>query len=599
MSAGGFLVVLDRTGDPAGPVSLCDAADRLAARELGVRCMRRLSGAGGSLTVHGRARDADVSCATDPATGAWLVSIGTWLHDDATIANDAALLARWTAAGADRLAQELQGFFVVIAGDRDMRNVAVITDLIGSCRAYVRDLGDTVAVSGSSLLLAALRATQLDVVGCQEFLGCGIVYEDRSLYAGIRKLAPASVHRFRDGKPSSTAYWSVAALASESLRGAAAAEQFAQCIVESARRIGARYDRPVCDLTAGYDSRGLVAGLLTGGLSFTATVSGPEDSADVRISRELAQLAGLPHVHSPPTASVSLADIRRSLQLTHGEYDIVDYARILKTHDALAQRFQISLNGSYGEVARGYWWELLIGHTGSRETLDCGYVARRRFAPGFDSGLLPRAMRLDPASHFTGIARRTNTGLERHPNTTQMDHLYLMMRMRCWQGAIASSTNRLWPCLSPFMMRPVLETMLQATAQLRARSLLMRTAISHLQPRLANHPLEHGYPAVPARLTNLHRFLPLGTHYGRKVIEKAAHRMGAVTARFGMAEHGPASSPVIDAETRALLHSPARPLEELLDSEALEQATTGAVPALRCSRLLTVQLALRTLEAAR
>ena len=106
--------------------------------------------------------------------------------------------------------------------------------------------------------------------------------------------------------------------------------------------------------------------MLSGGVRFSVTVSGPEESADVQISRQLAKLAGLSHSHSCPPPMFALSDFRDALWLTHGEYDVVDYARILATHRALSGRFDISLNGSFGEVARGYWWELLFPHAGAR-----------------------------------------------------------------------------------------------------------------------------------------------------------------------------------------------------------------------------------------
>ncbi len=599
MAIGSFLFAVHRGGASPGSEALCDAADRLAVRALGVCRASRFTAAGGTLSLYGRAADPRVAIATDIASGRWLVTLGTWLHEDAAVSSDDALLARLTRVGAKALARELQGFYVVIAGNRELRDVSVITDLIGSCRAYWCTTRDGIAVSSSSLLLAAVSDTRLDAVGCQEFLGTGIVYEDRTVYAGIRKLAPACVHRYRDATASSTPYWSVAELAADTLHGAEAVERFSAHIVDAARRIALRYDNPVCDLTGGYDSRGLVSGMLAGGLNFTATVSGPENSPDVRISRELAALAGLPHLHSPATAAASPADVRSAFALTHGEYDVLDYARIWKTHGMLAERFRLSLNGSYGEVARGYWWELLIGHTGARRPLDCALVARKRFAPGFDASLiLPRA-RLDAAAHFTDIARRTNAGLEGEPNTLQMDHLYLMMRMRCWQGAIASSTNRLWPCLSPFMTRPVLETMLQAAPRMRARSLLMRQAIARLQPALARHPLEQGHPAMPATLGNLYRFLPLGAHYGHKVAQKAARTVARVTSRRAGAPTRTNTPASLDPGIRELIGSPSPRLADVVDAPVLERMAAGelsATPGTASSRLLTLQLALHTLE---
>ena len=55
------------------------------------------------------------------------------------------------------------------------------------------------------------------------------------------------------------------------------------------------------------------------------------------------------------------------------------------------------------------------------------------------------------------------------PAYMRVDELYLM-RMRVWQSRIASSTNQVWRCLSPFLVKSVLETTLSMTAGSRLAS---------------------------------------------------------------------------------------------------------------------------------
>jgi hypothetical protein len=119
-----------------------------------------------------------------------------------------------------------------------------------------------------------------------------------------------------------------------------------------------------------------------------------------------------------------------------------------------------------------------------------------------------------------GVIDRTNSGLTGCANTFQMDHAYLMMRMQRWQGRIASSTNQIWPCLSPFMFRSVLETMLETRAMSRWRSLMIRKMLTRHSPIMAAYPLEHGFPAEPTTWKNFYRFFPLVKYFGEKVAGK-------------------------------------------------------------------------------
>jgi hypothetical protein len=273
-----------------------------------------------------------------------------------------------------------------------------------------------------------------------------------------------------------------------------------------------------------------------------------------------------------PSEQVSFEQAKQAFIFTDGEYDLIEYARILEVHQALAGRFEISLNGSFGEIARGYWWELLWPQTGARRPLEAQKIARLRYAAqAFDAALIPPDLRLDLVSHFASVIERTNAGLTDLPNTLQMDHAYLVMRMQRWQGRIASSTDQLWPCLSPFLFRLALETMLQTRARLRARSLLIRRMLTEFQPRLAAYPLETGWPALPVTWKTLHRFRPLLGYYGKKAMSRMARSRGG-SSRSSASPSGPLPAPRQlwqEEEVRDLLQPATMRAGQLLDPVAL------------------------------
>lgn len=552
------------------------------------------------VAVFARQNGSGAELARDVATGSWLLAAGTWFHANGYATGaERRLLARVLEVGVERVADELEGFFVIAFGDGRARDVSIITDLIGSRHCFARVCDAGTALSASSLLLAGLGDTTLDEVGCEEFLRTGIIYEDRTFFRQVRKLAPASVLRFAAGQlHGARRYWRMAELEPNKYHGAAAVRVLSERLVNVARRISQVFAPPVCDLTGGYDSRAVVAAFQSAGVDFATTVVGTATDDDVVIAQGLAAMTGQPHWHLENERAESLAPLKEALPLTDGECDLVDYARIRALHQRLAARFAVSINGSFGEVARGYWWDLLWPRIGARQPLDTRKLAAHRYATEPDSGqLFPLGAGLDLVSHVSALIDRANAELQGWPNTGQMDNAYLTLRMQRWQGRVASGTDQIWPCLSPFMLRSVLEMMLQTDARQRRHSLLTRQVIMSLQPQLAAYPLERGHPALPLTTGTWPHFLPALPDYVRQTGRKMARRFGWQDAGWS-AQRAFRLGLWRNEELRVTLQPTAMCVSELIDRTRLRAFLTESQQAhfpfaLQWQRLLSLELTLR------
>lgn len=528
-----------------------------------IRFSDTAAAAGASLAVAPSERAGDKRIGRSADDRIWIASLGTWLPLPAVKGRDLSwLIEQYLTHGAHELARHLQGFFSLLIVDRRTGKTHVITDRCGSLHMYWRRLGGGHAVCSSSAALALCDDSVLDPVAVHEFVATGIIYEERSLWRDIRKIPPATVLTIDNAGASHCSYWNFGEVAAESLDLEDAVEQTHHALVEVLKALPDTPRPMVSDLTGGYDSRMLLTGMLAANRPFHTTVSGGGEHPDVRVAARIAGQLKLDHhcINAAPELAVEVFDA--ALRMTDGEYDAFDYARILQVHRQLSATHDMSLNGSFGQLARGYWWELLWPKLASKEqALDAAMLARKRFAAvGYEKSIFAPAATLDLAEHMAGAVRRATAPLKGLPNTSQMDCAYFSLRMQRWQGRIASSTNQLWPAFSPIGFSQVLAPILAAKARGRFRSLLVRRYFQRHAPILADIPLEHGYPPMPATPFNIWRFSPLLSHYGGKVWSKVAVKLPMVSKMA--TGHGqsaaPADRPVVPRpETIALFRDTA------------------------------------------
>jgi hypothetical protein len=505
----------------------CRAADTDVARWTAIKYRStsdRLAANSASVAVIGTSKLPDTHIARTP-DGDWLCYAGAWVnHAGIRFPDTQALLARYLDIGAHALAKEMDGTFALAIGDSRSGHIYVITDPRGSMHVYAREDATGTAICTSSQALST--DGRLDPIGAYEFITTGIIYEDRSLWAGIRKLPPAAIVDIAQGSSTVTHYWTFRDALTTPLSLDDAADSLTTAMSLTLKQIGVSHQPVLADLTGGYDSRLLLLGLLDSGIRFANTVVGRENLPDVVTARQIADRLNLSLTVQQEPDRVDAASFDSALRLCDGEFNVFEYANIQRNQAPFVANHGASLNGSFGEVARGYWWELLWPKLNTRTPLDANMLARKRFAaiPFIEVFNKPPVDSL--AMHLAGVVRRTIEPVQDLTLASQMDCVYLGMRMQRWQGRIASNTNQIWPALAPLGFTTTLTPMLAARPAGRFRSLMPRYIFHKRHPILANIPLEHGYPPTLASLANLHQFIPLLDHYGQKIQDKLASKLG-------------------------------------------------------------------------
>lgn len=536
--------------------------------------------------------------AAEPA--AFLCGVGTWFFE--RVWGERAQEQLWRRirpAGLGACMQDVEGIFVVAAGNAE--GVEFATDRIGTLHFYSCSVGSTRLCSTSLLVLASLTRPGWDMASCREFLATGTVFGQRTLFRGIEKVPPATLTRLAKGEETRLRYWTLADHLHHRAKRAGTVEELASELVSACRAISSAFADPVIDLTGGFDSRAVAAAMLQSRSGFHTVVAGGTDDPDVRISTQIAAQFGLRHERFEPPFrdAASVWDLaKQSLPLVDGESDVLLYARVLAMHRFLAGRHQITLNGSNGEVTKGYWWELL-GRSGS---WDSRRIAEARFVfEGEVDGLLASEHQLALPDYFAGVIDEANRGLEDAPGTARMDNVYLTLRMQRWQGRIASATCRLWPCASPFLWRGPMEVALAAAPEIRRRHRMCRRLIERLNPKMAALPLADGGPALPLRLDTAYRFLPLAAATLGKAAGKVAALAGMGRASAGAESHATADLWRLE-EPQEFLEAGLPASQDLYNKPVLldflrRSRGTGFRGSARFGRLVTLELVGRALKA--
>jgi asparagine synthase (glutamine-hydrolysing) len=256
---------------------------------------------------------------------------------------------------------QLNGWFHGLVAERSRGTTTLFNDRYGLQRLYYHLSADAVYFAAEAKAILAVRPElrRLDPRGLAEFVTCGCVMEDRTLFPGIRVLPGASAWTFRRGELARRgAYFSLRDWDSQ---GDLEPEAFYRELKGVLARVVPGYFRshqPVAvSLTGGIDTRVLIAMQKPAPGSLPCYTFGGmiRDSQDVRVARRLAATCGQPH-EVIRVGSEFLAEFpryaERTVYLTDGCVD-VGHSADLYVNERAREIAPVRITGNYGgEVLR-------------------------------------------------------------------------------------------------------------------------------------------------------------------------------------------------------------------------------------------------------
>lgn len=426
------------------------------------------------------------------------------------------------------------GHYLSIECMEAKNNVVIKTDLVGSVNLYYSIWDNSFLFSTSSMLLSAfLPSVSIDYCGVLEFLNIGYLLNDNTFYKEIKVVRPATEWLFtQDNLPKgeNRQWWFPPSRKETTEKDI---DQYSSLMSEKlsviAKEIASIHPKPICDLTGGYDSRGVLSSFIDSKIPFANVVNGLPSTPDVKIACSISEALNLDLIFNNNhdlMNDITLTAIDDTIMLTDGEIDIVEYVLTGMIQKRTAGQGGVSINGSGGELFRGYWWEGEFPFEGRKKSVNINYLLNRLIDSNFAwdihgieaKNLLIENVRKTLHEIFAEVSD--------YENTRKIDYLYLKLRMGRWYARYYSSTIKILPCFSPFLFQPMMDLAFKIPPYLKRRKKYYKHWLLSINPKLAWLPTEDGSPAAPFKLSKAKKFLPLLEHYTQKIKKRIVKESG-------------------------------------------------------------------------
>lgn len=196
------------------------------------------------------------------------------------------------------LAPKLRGMYAFAVWDHPRRKLTLVRDRLGVKPLLYKVRGNEIAFGST---LPAVQASdpaeaRIDPQAILEFLEFGFVTEERCADPGVRKLPPASILEWEDGKTRQWTYWTLPEEPAK-ISFEEAVEETERLLVESVR-LRLISDVPIGALLSGGVDSALICWALTklntNVRAFTVGAPGDPDDESAEAS-EIAKILGIPH----------------------------------------------------------------------------------------------------------------------------------------------------------------------------------------------------------------------------------------------------------------------------------------------------------------
>ena len=255
----------------------------------------------------------------------------------------------------------LNGRFHGLLADRNTRTAVLFNDRYGMHRTYYHQSKDAFYFAAEAKAILAVRPDlrKINSRGLGEFVSCGAVLEDRTIFEGIQLLPPASAWEFRNGllERKGTYFDPREWEEQETLDPKSYYRELQQTFTQNLPRYFAGRERIGMSLTGGLDTRMILACRKPDPGSLPCYTFGSmfRDNQDVRVARRVADTCKQPHqtIIAGQEFLLRFSDYaERAVYLTDGCVD-VGRAPDLYLNERAREIAPVRMTGNYGgEVLR-------------------------------------------------------------------------------------------------------------------------------------------------------------------------------------------------------------------------------------------------------
>jgi asparagine synthase (glutamine-hydrolysing) len=265
------------------------------------------------------------------------------------------LLAAYTRFG-EAFPEHVNGTFAAAIWNKAEETLLLVTDLLSSYPLYYAQVGDLLTF-GSGARAAAqapgLRRSQ-NLTAVAELMAFEHLYGDKTLFAGVYLLLPATILRFQRGTLSLSTYIDYQHPEYYEMHKE---EYYIDMWIQHMRQAVARQARGPAPLgvllTGGLDSRSILGMLAGNDIEVRTMTFGIPDCDDEMAARQLAHMLRLPHKFFPlpPDFLVHLG--AKAVRNTDGQKSVV-HSNMIGALNNLVQESRILYKGFLGGTIHGY-----------------------------------------------------------------------------------------------------------------------------------------------------------------------------------------------------------------------------------------------------
>jgi hypothetical protein len=348
------------------------------------------------------------------------------------------------------------------------------------------------------------------------------------------------------------------------------------------------------------------------GIPFTAYCVGATDHPDVQISSLISQRMGWEYRRMPlpdDWEHEQCAWFEAALGKGDAQLNVIQLAGVLWGHQERASTSKTHVVGGGGEHLRGPYWRGNPSSLGRSSRVNYDYLLDSKvFRFPIPRYVLSQDRTKQVRRELRRYLEELASDYAEFPNTVKLDIIFIRHRHPIHSGAYLSAAAGTMRSLVPFCFKEPTSFAISLNYmwKLPYHHRFARALLERGNPRLASFETTTGGPAIPIRITNLHRFWPLWKKLINQATGTLSRRLIRRSVTLWPTEPGDEQSPLIAwrrgwlsyAAAEGLLRPSTMHSGALYDAQALQTLVSQAGTedfkhAEFLGRIITVEMAMR------